>query len=198
MTSSQCKALSAALGSRVSYRTDSAFMLSLESYWSQQEGQLIPNCIVSPNSAQEVAVTINILSSASAVSKTEVSFALRGGGHNPTAGSANIHQGVTIDLRSINGVNVSLDKTVTSIGGGAVWRDVYLKLEAMGLMIAGGRGSNVGVGGLTLGGERFISSRMQLKADSLNRWHFILFPKKRLCLRQRNELSGGASQRPYS
>ena len=167
MTFSQCQALSTVLGSKVSYPTDKAFRLSLESYWSQQEEQLVPNCIVSPTSSQDVAVTVKILNSGSAASNTEVFFAVRGGGHNPTAGSANINQGVTIDLRSINRIDVSQDKTVTSVGGGAVWRDIYLKLEAMGLMIAGGRVSNVGVGGLTLGGERYISNCIQLKANGL-------------------------------
>ena len=170
MTSPLCQALSAALGNKVSYPTDAAFTLSLASYWSQQEEQLIPNCIVSPSSSQDVAITVKILNAAIALNDTEAFFALRGGGHNPTAGSANINQGVTIDLKSINGVDISLDKTVTSVGGGATWRDVYFKLGRMGLMIVGGRASNVGVGGLILGGERYFSNRVlvQLELNSLD------------------------------
>ena len=120
MPSSQCTSLSAALGSKVSYLTDSAFSRSLESYWSQQEAQLIPDCIVSPTSPRDVASTIDILNSLGAVNNTEVLFALRGGGHSPMKGSANINHGVTIHLRSLNGIQVSPDKSVTSIGGGAI------------------------------------------------------------------------------
>lgn len=118
----------------------------------------------------------------SAVDNAEGTFALRGGGHNPTAGSANINQGVTIDLRSLDGVEVSLDKTITSVGGGAVWGNVYSKLDSMGLMVAGGRVSNVGVGGLTLGGVKSTSrfERSQ-RLIVLNRWSFILFSEKGFC-----------------
>lgn len=80
-------------------------------------------------------------------------FAVRGGGHMWWAGSANIQNGVTIDLSAMNQVTVSNDHTITSVGGGALWQDVYLKLDAMNLSASGGRVSDVGVGGLTLGGR---------------------------------------------
>ena len=74
---------------------------------------------------------MNISNSLSAVNNTEVRFALRGWGHSPIAGSANINYGVTIDLGSINGIEVNLDKNVASIGDGAIWCDAYLKLDAI-------------------------------------------------------------------
>ena len=69
------------------------------------------------------------------------------------AGAANIHNGVTIDLSSMNQVEVSRDRSVTYVGGGARWLDVYLKLDTMKLAVVGGRVAYVGVGGLTLGGK---------------------------------------------
>lgn len=68
------------------------------------------------------------------------------------AGAANIEGGITIDLSAINQVSVSGDHTLTSVGGGARWQDVYLKLDAMNLAVSGGRVSEVGVGGLITGG----------------------------------------------
>ena len=69
------------------------------------------------------------------------------------AGAANIQDGVTIDLSEITQVEVSHDTTVTSVGGGARWEDVYYKLDTMGLAVVGGRVHDVGVAGLTLGGQ---------------------------------------------
>lgn len=41
---------------------------------------------------------------------------------------------------------------ILSAGGGATWGDVYQKLEFTGLISIGGRGTSLGVGGLTTGG----------------------------------------------
>jgi len=79
-------------------------------------------------------------------------FAVRGGGHMSWAGAANIQNGVTIDLSAMNTVSVSEDNSITSVGGGARWQDVYFKLDTMNLAVSGGRVNDVGVGGLTLGG----------------------------------------------
>ena len=80
-------------------------------------------------------------------------FAIRGGGHMWWAGAANIQDGVTIDLSDFTKVEISHDKTVTLVGGGARWEDVYYKLDATNLSVVGGRVHDVGVGGLTLGGN---------------------------------------------
>ena len=68
------------------------------------------------------------------------------------AGSANIEDGVTIDLSALDHVEVVADEKVTKVGAGARWGDVYLKLDAMNLSVVGGRVYDVGVAGLTLGG----------------------------------------------
>ena len=73
--------------------------------------------------------------------------------HTPFAGSANREKGVTIDLQSLNQVNVAQDKQTVAIGAGSRWIDVYLKLDALSLATSGGRSATVGVGGLTLGGK---------------------------------------------
>ncbi|KAL9124410.1 MAG: hypothetical protein Q9217_006252, partial [Psora testacea] len=41
---------------------------------------------------------------------------------------------------------------ILSAGGGATWGDVYQKLDSTGLISIGGRGTSLGVGGLTTGG----------------------------------------------
>ena len=58
-----------------------------------------------------------------------------------------------MDLSDMNTVEVSDDRKITGVGPGARWHDVYSKLDALGLSVVGGRVSDVGVAGLTLGGN---------------------------------------------
>lgn len=146
ITSLQCKALAYTLNGKVSYPASSVYAESLSSYWSKQEESLAPSCIATPSSEDDVAVAVKILSTLGCT------FAIRGGGHTPWASSANIDGGVTIDMRFINAVTVNKDNTVASVGAGAIWGDVYRKMDALGLAVIGGRGSSIGVGGLTTGG----------------------------------------------
>ena len=155
---SQCKALSAVLGDRISYPQDSVYTQSVESYWSQQQENLTPECVVTPRSSGEVAVAIKTLCAMRTSTKLGSSFAVRGGGHTPFPGSSNIESGVPIDLRALKTVEIGPDQSVTSIGGGAIWRDVYQTPIPKNLMVSGGRASDVGVGGLTLGGKLHIQA----------------------------------------
>jgi FAD binding domain len=83
---------------------------------------------------------------------THCHFAIKSGGHAAFTGGSNIQDGVTIDLVNLNQIQVSKDLKTTSIGPGNRWVDVYSKLQAMNLTVIGGRVSDIGVGGLTLGG----------------------------------------------
>ena len=72
-------------------------------------------------------------------------------------GASNAPGGITIDLKLLNEISVLEDKNgeaeVTRVGPGNRWKDVYQKLDPMGLTVVGGRASIVGVGGFILGGE---------------------------------------------
>lgn len=68
------------------------------------------------------------------------------------AGASNIQGGLTIDLAQLNRLKVSQDKTLTYVGAGNRWIDVYSKLGEQQLAVIGGRVAGIGVGGSTLGG----------------------------------------------
>ena len=137
-----------------------AFKESRNSYWAQQECEVIPACIFRPRDVQELSTVITML-------KTEFNrqrsgrnravceglFAVRGGGHSPIPSAASIKGGVVIDLQLFNEVTPSEDGNSVVIGAGAGrWMDVSKRLDERGLAVVGGRNSAVGVGGLTLGG----------------------------------------------
>ena len=88
-------------------------------------------------------------------------FAIKGHGHAPAAGLANIEGGVTIDMTNLSSVTTNIDNTVASVGAGANWFEVYAYLDGLGVAVAGGRNAAVGVGGLTLGGEITIITSWQ-------------------------------------
>ena len=146
----QCAALSFALGDKVSYPISASYKNSTTSYFSALENELRPNCVVTPTKTKDVALILSTLKRLSRVAK--VQLAIRGGGHTPFAGSANINGGVTIDMRSMRGIEVSHNRKLTSIGAGERWGNVYRKLDVMGLSVSGGRVSKPGVAGLTTGG----------------------------------------------
>lgn len=116
-------------------------------------------------------------------------FAIRSGGHTPWAGASNINAGITIDMSSINQVTVSADKSYTSVGPGNRWVDVYMKLDALGLAVPGGRVSTVGVGGLVTGGEYILYTRYLHDLNGSRR-NFVLFSSLWFCLRCCTDLRG--------
>ncbi|KAI1299546.1 putative oxidoreductase [Xylaria venustula] len=123
---------------------------SLASYFSPQAVALQPACFVAPQTAQDVAVAVKSLTSEA--NGGPLDFAIRSGGHLWFPGANNSPDGVTIDLRGLNTIDISPDKASVSVGAGATWDLVYNKLDTIGRSVAGGRVGGVGVGGLTLGG----------------------------------------------
>lgn len=85
------------------------------------------------------------------------SFGIKSGGHGLQPGATNIDNGVTIDLRRLNRLELSADKKTVKVEPAMVWKHVYEMLEPEGLYVLGGRVANVGVGGFLLGGKSSAS-----------------------------------------
>ncbi|KAI9760668.1 MAG: hypothetical protein M4579_001532 [Chaenotheca gracillima] len=135
--SSCCSVLQDKLGQRVSFPGSADYSNEQNGtetgYFSAQEIEITPTCRVTPLSAQDVSVAV------AALSESQCKFAIRGGGHTAWGGAANIQDGVTIDLSSLTDIEPSTDRKVTSVGAGARWGDVYLKLDELNLAVVGGR-----------------------------------------------------------
>jgi FAD/FMN-containing dehydrogenase len=161
-----CKNLASALPDSVIFPRDTtAFGQSMNSYWAQQECEVVPACVVRPRDVQELSTATTILKREyderrrqSGKDQPEGLFAIRGGGHSPIAGAASINGGVLIDLSLFKEVTPSEDGSSVVIGAGCKWMDVSKVLDEKGLAVVGGRNSAVGVGGLTLGGKLLFSN----------------------------------------
>ena len=149
----QCIALKSTLPTQTyhSLSPDSVAAPDLEaSFFAIQQQEIVPACWLTPTSAQEVSIALNI------IRDHGCHFAVKSGGHAPNQGASNADGGVTIDMRLFDDVEYLGDKgrgETTRIGTGGRWGDVYAKLEGIGKTVIGGRDRRVGVGGFMLGGS---------------------------------------------
>ncbi|KAL9622767.1 MAG: hypothetical protein Q9160_002885 [Pyrenula sp. 1 TL-2023] len=160
-----------------------AFKQSMNAYWARQEREIVPACVVRPRDTRHLVATVKIIKrefderqKLGGLQRTAESlFAVRGGGHSPVPNAANISGGIVIDLSCFREVTVSEDRSCVMIGAGAKWMDVSKVLDSKGLAVVGGRDSDVGVGGLTLGGGlSFFSPRFGLVCSNIIEYEIVL------------------------
>ena len=136
------------IGATILTRNSTAFSPRNKSYFTVFNDDITPSSIACPESANQVAQLIR------AADRCNAEIAIRGGGHTPWKGAANIDNRLVIDLRNLTTVNVDIEKSIVSIGAGSNWAKVYETLAPLGLGTVGGRVSRVGVSGLTTGGKQ--------------------------------------------
>lgn len=151
------------------------YTASLSSYFSSQQAHEHPDCIVYPETVQNVSTAIHTLK---IVPNTtlDCQFAVRSGGHAFTTGASNIDSGVTIDLRGLHTVEISPNSSTVSVGVGSTWDAVYAELDHFNLSVAGGRVAGIGVGGLTTGGGlSWHGPRYGFTCDTVKNFEVVLY-----------------------
>jgi hypothetical protein len=167
------------LPGKIVFPSSSAYDSSISSYYSATAAGIRPQCIVTPETAEDVSLAIHTLTSTSrrhgGDKKEACKFAVRSGGHGSIPDSANIEGGVTIDLRELNSIDVNVDAGTVSVGAGNTWGSVYTKLDEVDLSVVGGRGADIGVGGLVLGGGvSYFSPRYGWASDMVQDFEVVL------------------------
>ncbi|KAH8594970.1 putative FAD-binding oxidoreductase [Bisporella sp. PMI_857] len=136
--------------------------------WSQTAWRT-PACIFRPTTTDQLQKIVPLLV------RSKTKFAMRSGGHSPAPQAANIDGGVLIDLSGFNSVNYDESNQVAVIGSGLTWGEVYSQLNPFGVTVVGGRVSDVGVGGLTLGsGLSYLSDLYGLVCDNVVNFEVVL------------------------
>ncbi len=94
-------------------------------------------------------------------------IAVRAGGHSG-AGYGVVDDGIVIDVRPMQHVDVDLSARTARVGAGLTWGQLDAATQAHGLAVTGGRISDTGVAGLTLGsGSGWLERLQGLTADNL-------------------------------
>ncbi|OSS44887.1 hypothetical protein B5807_09374 [Epicoccum nigrum] len=168
-----CDTLTAStISELVTYPSQLAYNASIASYFDGKS-RLTPNCIVQPKTAEDVSTIIKVLTAEEL--SVPCRFAVRSGGHTPIPGSNNVDDGVTIDLLYMNSTTYNAETQIASVKPAARWGSVYQTLEPLGRMVAGGRGSTVGVGGFLLGGGiSHYAPRVGLSCDNVVNFQVVL------------------------
>ena len=120
-----------------------------------------PALIAYPRSATDVAAALRFALDGG------MELAVRAGGHS-LAGHSVVDDGLVIDLRELRSIEIDLRTKRCRVGAGLQWGELDAATQAHGLAVTGGRVSDTGVAGLTLGsGSGWLERRHGLSADSL-------------------------------
>jgi FAD/FMN-containing dehydrogenase len=97
----------------------------------------------------------------------DLPVAVRCGGHS-TPGFSTCDGGMVIDTGGLKRVDVDVEAGVATIGGGLTWGELDAATQQHGLAVTGGRVSDTGVTGLTLGsGSGWLERKYGISAQSL-------------------------------
>ncbi|GKZ23469.1 hypothetical protein AbraIFM66951_008503 [Aspergillus brasiliensis] len=128
-----------------------------------------PSCIVQPKHVTDLQAIVRL------VTRDQVPFAIRSGGHMPSPLGANINRGVLIDMSGFDSFEYNPSSQLVTIGIGQRWKTVYEQLDAYNRTAVGGRVTDVGVGGLILGsGLSYLSDLYGLACDNVVDFEIVL------------------------
>lgn len=148
-----CELINSEIPYSVSYAGSPAYNESVTSYYSGQERDLRPGCIFTPMDTSDVSNFVKLVTKKIDGCSKVPQFSVRSGGHMIWQGAANIDEGITVDMRAMDSLTLNNDKTVATLGVGAIWSDIYPQLVPHNLTVMGGRVPGIGVGGLATGGR---------------------------------------------
>jgi FAD/FMN-containing dehydrogenase len=120
-----------------------------------------------PKLVVRCAGTDDVVAALACAREHDLLVSVRCGAHS-TPGYSSCDDGIVIDLRSMNAVEVDAEKRTARVKGGAVWAELDAATQEHGLAVTGGRVSDTGVAGLALGsGSGWLERMYGVTCESL-------------------------------
>lgn len=129
-----CDEISATIADRVWTANNKDYRSETKSYWSTALHDPKPDCVVLPQSAEEVSAAVKVLNK-----YPDVEFAVKSGGHSPSKRHSSVQGGVLISTRDMNGATYDNETGIAHVKPGGEWNDVIGDLQEDGVAIVGGR-----------------------------------------------------------
>jgi len=175
LTGHQCKSLQILYGKDLITPDDSLYANFTSAFWSSQQADREPRCILKAPTATSVSVAV-LLSRL-----TQCPFAVKSGGHAAFEDASNIEDGITISLEHLDDISLSSRADKVAIGAGNKWHRVYSYLADYDVAVIGGRAASIGVGGLTTGGGiSFFSNLYGWACDNVASYDVVLASGKQV------------------
>ncbi len=109
----------------------------------------------------------DVMASVNFARDNDLQVAVRGGGHS-VPGYAVVDGGVVVDLSPMKGVWVDPESRTARAQAGLLWGELDRETQAFGLAVTGGRASDTGIAGLTLGGgSGWLERKIGFTVDNL-------------------------------
>lgn len=120
-----------------------------------------PAIIARCTDADDVVVLVNL------ARENHLPISIYGGGHGVT-GSAVVDAGICADMRGMKGITVDAEARTVRAEAGLTWGEFDAATQEHGLAVTGGRVSDTGIAGLTLGsGSGWLERKLGFVCDNM-------------------------------
>jgi FAD/FMN-containing dehydrogenase len=122
-----------------------------------------PKVVLRPAGAADVIRAVGL------ATLSRLPLAIRGGGHS-VAGFSSCDGGIVLDMGGMRGIRVDPERRTVRAQPGLTWGELDRETQAFGLAVTGGRVTNTGIVGFTLGtGSGWLERKLGFACDSLVR-----------------------------
>ncbi|KAF5017016.1 hypothetical protein F66182_11126, partial [Fusarium sp. NRRL 66182] len=134
-----CHALKGILPADTFVSNSTEYNAEYHDFWSSTE-DLTPSCVFLPDTTEKVAQAVQLFT------HLKCQWAIRGGGHSPIPGAANINGGILLGTDHLNTIEINHQEGYVRVGAGNRLGAVYNATDPQNLVPIIGRYEDVGLG----------------------------------------------------
>uniref|UniRef100_A0A093UVM1 Bifunctional solanapyrone synthase n=1 Tax=Talaromyces marneffei PM1 TaxID=1077442 RepID=A0A093UVM1_TALMA len=160
-----CRALKGILPDDTSLHNTTVYNAEYHDYWSSTEN-LNPACVFLPDTSDKVSRAVRLFT------RLNCQWAIRGGGHSPIPGAANIDGGILMGTDKLNAIDIK--DGYVRVGAGNRLGAVYTATDPHNVVPIIGRYEDVGLGLAVGAGFSFLCNREGLTIDNVLNYEVVI------------------------